>query len=101
MIKEETITKLIYCEAKKVKPSQMQFAKHLNINVLDFLQMWFFKLTVKTQALKAMVKSVDLNPMTKLWITINKNGLFIQQLNEYLKLIKIAMVSMLRSIGDE
>jgi hypothetical protein len=42
----------------------MQFAKHLNINVLDFLQMWLFKLTMKTHALKAMVKPFDFNPMT-------------------------------------
>jgi hypothetical protein len=48
-----------------------------------------------------MVKPFDFNPMAKLWITINNNGLFIQQLNEYLKLVKIAMVSMLGSIEDE
>jgi hypothetical protein len=47
-----------------------------------------------------MAEPFDTNPVTKLWVTISNNVLFIQQLNEYLKLAKIAMVSVLRSIED-
>jgi hypothetical protein len=38
-----------------------------------------------------MVDPFDTNPVTKLWVTINNNDLFIQKLNEYLKLAKIAV----------
>jgi hypothetical protein len=37
--------------------------------------MSMFQLIVKTQAPKAMAKSFDVNPMTKLWTLINNNGL--------------------------
>ncbi len=48
-----------------------------------------------------MVEPFDTNPVTKLWVTINNNVLLTQQLNEYLKLVKIAMVSMLGFVKDE
>jgi hypothetical protein len=48
-----------------------------------------------------MTESFHTNLVTKLWVTINNNVLFIQQLNEYLKLAKIVMLSMLGSIEDE
>jgi hypothetical protein len=56
---------------------------------------------MKTQAPKAMVKPFDINLVTKLWVTINNNVLLIQQLNEYLKLAEIVVVSMLRFVKDE
>jgi hypothetical protein len=56
---------------------------------------------MKTQAHKPMVEPFDVNPMTKLWIVINKNGLLIQRLNEYLKLVEITIVLVFRSIQDE
>ncbi len=83
-----------------MKPSLLQVAKPLDANILD-LQMCIFKLTMKSQAPKAMVEPFDTNPVTKLWVTINNNVLLTQQLNEYLKLVKIAMVSMLRFVKDE
>jgi hypothetical protein len=84
-----------------VKPSLLlQLAKPLDVNILD-LQMCIFKLTMKSQAPKAMVEPFDTNPVTKLWVTINNNVLLTQQLNEYLKLVKIAMVSMLGFVKDE
>jgi hypothetical protein len=43
----------------------------------------------------------DINLMTKLWVTISNNALFKQQLNEYLKLVEIVVLSMFRSIQDE
>jgi hypothetical protein len=39
-----------------------------------------------------MAKPFDANPMTKLWVTINDNGLLIQQLNEYMNLVEIVIV---------
>jgi hypothetical protein len=46
------------------------------------------KFTMKMHVPKAMVKPFDINLATKLWVTINNNGLFIQQLSEYLKLVE-------------
>jgi hypothetical protein len=82
-----------YYEAKRVKPTLLQVAKPLNVNLLD-LQMCILKLTMKMQAPKDMDESFDTNLMTKLWVTINNNALLTQWLSEYLKLAKIAMVLM-------
>jgi hypothetical protein len=48
-----------------------------------------------------MVEPFDTNPTTKLWVVIRNNDLLIQQLNEYLKLVDIMVVSMLGSIKVE
>jgi hypothetical protein len=48
---------------------------------------------MKAQAPKAMVEPLDTNLVTKLWVTISKNGLLIQQLSEYIKLVEIVIVS--------
>jgi predicted glycosyltransferase len=56
---------------------------------------------MKTQAHKAMVEPFDVHPMTKLWTIINNNGLLIPRLNEYLKLVEITIVLVLKSIQDE
>jgi hypothetical protein len=39
-----------------------------------------------------MVEPFDANQVTKLWMTINNNGLLTQQLNEYMKLVNIAII---------
>jgi hypothetical protein len=60
-----------------MKPSLLQVVEPLNIaNLLD-LQMCMFKLTMKMKAPKAMVEPFDTNPMTKFWIKISNNTLFI------------------------
>jgi hypothetical protein len=45
----------------------------LDANLLD-LQMCIFKLTMNMKAPKAMAKPFDINPMTKLWVTITNNA---------------------------
>jgi hypothetical protein len=45
-----------------------------------------------------MAEPFDINPVTKLWVTISNSVLFTQRLIEYLKLGEIAMVSVFRSI---
>ncbi len=94
------IIKKHYCEAKKVKPSLVQVAEPLDVTILD-LQMCIFKLTMKTQAPKAMVEPFDINLATKLWVTINNNVLFTQRLNDYLKLAEIIVVSMFKFVKNE
>jgi hypothetical protein len=53
------------------------------------------------KAPKAMAKPFDTNLVTKLWVTININALFIQQINEYLKLVDIIVVLVLGYVKDE
>jgi len=61
-----------------MKPLLLQVVKPLNIaNLLD-LQMCMFKLTMKMKPPKALVEPFDTNLVTKLWITISINALFIQ-----------------------
>jgi len=48
-----------------------------------------------------MAKPFDINPMTKLWVTISNNALLTQRLSEYLKLAEIAMVSMFGLLKNE
>ncbi len=57
--------------------------------------MCMFKFTMKTKAPKVIVEPFDVNPMTKLWVTISTNALFIQRLNDYLRLAEIIVVLML------
>jgi len=64
------IIKKHYCELKNVKLSLLEISKPLNVNILD-LQMSMFNFVMKMHAPKAMAKPFDVNPMTKLWITIN------------------------------
>jgi len=47
-----------------------------------------FKLTMKD----VMAKPFDMNPVTKLWLTIINNSLLCQRLSEYMKCTKIAIV---------
>jgi hypothetical protein len=84
-----------------MKPSLPQVVEPLNIaNLLD-LQMCMFKFTMKTKAPKAMAEPFDTNLATKLWVTISTNALFIQWLNEYLKLVDITVVLVLGYVKDE
>jgi hypothetical protein len=39
--------------------------------------------------------------MTKLWVTINDNGLLTQQLSEYMKLLEIVIVLVFELVKDE
>jgi hypothetical protein len=48
-----------------------------------------------------MAEPFDTNPVTKLWVIIKNNALLTQQLNEYLQLTEIMVVSMLGSVKDE
>ncbi len=48
------------CELKQMKPSLDQVARPLNANLLN-MQQSMFKLTMKTQATKAMAKPIDTN----------------------------------------
>jgi hypothetical protein len=63
--------------------------------------MCMFKLAMEAQASKAMADPFDSYQLTKLWVRISKSDLFTQRLSAYLKLTKIVIVSMLRSIEDE
>jgi hypothetical protein len=63
--------------------------------------MSMFKLIVKTQGPKAMAKSFDVNPMTKLWTLISNNGSPVQRLSEYLKLVEIAIILVFEFVKDE
>jgi hypothetical protein len=65
-----SIIKKHYCELKNVKISLLEISNPLNVNILD-LQMSMFKFIMKMHAPRAMAKPFDVNPMTKLWITIN------------------------------
>jgi hypothetical protein len=68
-----------------VKLSLNQVAKPLNVNFLN-MQKSMFKLVMKAQPIKVMAKPFDMNPSTKLWVTITNNSLLCQHLSEYMKL---------------
>jgi hypothetical protein len=58
-------------------------------------------LIMKMHVPKAMVEPFDINPVTKLWVTINNNALLTQGLSEYLKLVENVVVSMFKWVKDE
>jgi len=47
---------------------------------------------LKAKTPKAMVEPFNTNSMTKLWMTINNNGLLIQWLSEFMNLVVIVIV---------
>jgi hypothetical protein len=47
---------------------------------------------MKAQAVEAMAKPFNMNPITKLWMTIINNSLLCQHLSEYMKITKIIIV---------
>jgi hypothetical protein len=49
----------------------------------------------KFKAPKAMAKPFDINLITKLWVSINKNGLLNYCVSKYTKLAKIVIVLVL------
>jgi hypothetical protein len=74
-----------------VKPSLDNIVEPLNVNLLG-VQQSMFKLTMKAQAIKAMANPFNMNPITKLRMTIIKNSLLCQRLSEYMKIAKITIV---------
>jgi hypothetical protein len=56
---------------------------------------------MKEQASKVMKKPIDVNPVTRLWKSVDANSYLWHALSEWLILAKIAVVIVLGSIQDE
>jgi len=89
-----------YWKTKKVRSSLLQVMEPLNANILG-LQASIFKLTMKSQAPKAMGEPFDKNLVTKMWVTFKNNVLLIEYLSEFLKLVEIVVVLVFGSMEDE
>jgi hypothetical protein len=72
----------------------------LDSHMLD-VQSSCFKLIMSHNAEGAMTEHSNLNLMTRLWMRINSSSILNVKLNEYNKLVDIAMVQVLGSIEDE
>jgi hypothetical protein len=48
-----------------------------------------------------MEEPTNENPLTKLWRKVGQNALMINQLNEFLKLMDVAITAILSSMDDE
>ncbi len=72
----------------------------LDSHMLD-VQSSCFRLIMSHNVEGAMTKHSKLNPVTKLWMGINYFSILSEKLNEYNKLVDIAMVQVLGFVGDE
>jgi hypothetical protein len=111
---------------KDEKAAQISFRKHLNVlkehlgqprwigesenkrlvaPVLDCfqleLQQPLFQLSMVSNAMAAMEPPFQVNPLTKMWRTLDANTALVAHFPEYLKLAQIAMVHVLGSVEDE
>jgi hypothetical protein len=64
------------------------------------LQRSLFVLTMKNNVKLAM-QPFDINPLTKLWGTFFSSWILEQKIDEYIKLLELAMVQVSGSIEDE
>jgi hypothetical protein len=75
-------------------------APWLNINKLDEQSM-MFKIMMKSNSEVAMTGDLSLNPLTRLWRRIEASGLLRQKLSEFMKVVELAVVTVLGSVEDE
>ena len=72
----------------------------LSIQRLDE-QASMFKLAMMGNAHAAMQGDAPLNPLTRLWRRIEANALLRNKLSEYMKIVELAVVTVLGSVEDE
>jgi hypothetical protein len=65
------------------------------------IEQFMFKLAMNSNAYIAMVKPIDVKPLTHLWHTLSTSRLFAYSFLEYFKLVEIAMVQVIGSVEDE
>ena len=83
------------------KKTAAKIAHHvLSIQRLDE-QASMFKLAMMGNAHAAMQGDVPVNPLTRLWRRIEANGLLRNKLSEYMKIVELAVVTVLGSVEDE
>jgi len=56
---------------------------------------------MKNNSKATMEQPIDLNPLTQIWRTIDASHVFTHFFIKYLKLAKMAIVHVLRSVKDE
>ena len=72
----------------------------LSISKLDE-QSCMFKIAMKANCHPAMQGDAPLNPLTRLWRRIEANALLRHKLSEYMKVVELAVVTVLGSVEDE
>ena len=56
---------------------------------------------MKSHAHSAMAEPKDANPITKLWQKVGTNGLLLNRLSEFIKVVEIAITAVLGNVEDE
>jgi len=85
---------------KAKKASVREAVPVLSIQKLDE-QAGMFKIAMKGNCHAAMQGDLPLNPLTRLWRRIEANGLLRHKLSEYMKVVELAVVTVLGSVEDE
>jgi hypothetical protein len=95
-----SIIKRHYYISQKLGVDRRWVSKALSKEILD-LQTSLFKLTMKSQASKAMVEPRDENPVTKLWCQLATNNLLVHLLSKFMQLVKLTIVQVISNVEDE
>jgi hypothetical protein len=56
---------------------------------------------MKNNATITMGASYDQNPLTKFWVKLSSNGLLLDQLSVFMKLVELVVIQMLRLMKGE
>jgi hypothetical protein len=94
------VIKQHYCTPKQLDAFGSWVYESLSRETLD-LQSSLFKMTIKTQASKAMEEFKDENLVIKLWRQFATNSLLVVHLSKFMKLVELAIVQIINNIQDE
>jgi hypothetical protein len=72
----------------------------LSLANLD-MQATLFKITMKEVGPRMMQKPIDVNPVTRMWRSVEANTFLRHSLSEYIKVAELAVVMVLGSVQDE
>jgi len=94
------VIKQHYCTPKQLDAFGSWVYESLSRETLD-LQSSLFKMTIKTQASKAMEEFKDENLVIKLWHQFATNSLLVVHLSKFMKLVELTIVQIINNTQDE
>lgn len=93
------VLKCIYGQPKQVR-EELIIPALVDVHWLS-KQFFFLKISMLNNAQRAMDNNFGMNPLTCLWMKLSNNALLVSKLLEFLKLAKIAVVTILGFVEDE
>jgi hypothetical protein len=97
------VIKSYYGQVRSIKDlngNKVQVKEMLSPTLLDS-QAYFFKVSMKSNSEAALGEPFDVNPLTKLWQSLDSNSILKVRMSEYFKLAQIVVCCVIGSVEDE